>query len=384
MNQRFETLAIHAGQEPDPATGAIMTPVYLTSTYAQSAPGEHKGYEYSRTGNPTRTALERCLAALEGGTRAFAFASGCAAAATVLHLLRAGDHVVCCDDVYGGTYRLMDKVLRGTGLAFTFADLTDPVALERELRPETKLVWLESPTNPLLKVLDIAALCRRARDHGALAVVDNTFLSPYWQNPLALGADVVLHSTTKYLGGHSDLVGGALVVRDAALAEALAFLQNSLGAVPGPLDCFLALRGIKTLPVRMREHEANARRVATWLETRREVRRVIWPGLASPPQHALAVRQARGAGGLISFEIDGGLVAARRVLAATRVFSLAESLGGVESLVEHPALMTHASVEHERRLDLGISDGLIRLSVGLEHPDDLLADLERAFAAAKG
>ena len=383
MTPRFETLAIHAGQEPDPATGAIMTPVYLTSTYVQSAPGESKGYEYSRTGNPTRAALEACLAALEGGRRAFAFASGCAAATAVLHLLRAGDHVVCADDVYGGTYRLMDKVMSRAGLEFTFADLTDPAALGAVLRPNTRLVWLESPTNPLLKVLDIAALCRGAREAGALAVVDNTFLSPYWQNPLALGADVVLHSTTKYLGGHSDLVGGALVVSDAALGERLAFLQNSLGGVPGALDCFLALRGIKTLPVRMRAHEENARRVAEWLASRAEARRVIWPGLPSHPQHALARRQARGSGGMISFELDGDLAAARRFLSATRLFSLAESLGGVESLIEHPAIMTHASVEPARRRELGIGDGLIRLSVGLEHADDLLADLEGAFAAAK-
>jgi len=383
VNDHLETLAIHAGQEPDPTTGAIMTPVYLTSTYVQRAPGESSGYVYSRTGNPTRAALESCLAALEGGRRAFAFASGCAAATTLLHLLRAGDHVVCCDDVYGGTYRLMDKVMRRMNLEFTFADLTDPAALERELRPSTKLVWIESPTNPLLKVLDIQALCRCARAAGALAVVDNTFLSPYWQNPLALGADVVLHSTTKYLGGHSDLVGGALVVDDLALAERLGFLQNSIGAVPGPLDCFLVLRGIKTLPVRMREHENNAARVATWLEERPDVRRVVWPGLRSHPQHALAARQARGAGGMISFELDGDLAAARRFLSATRVFSLAESLGGVESLIEHPALMTHASIEPERRRELGIGDGLIRLSVGLEHPDDLLADLQRAFAAMR-
>jgi cystathionine gamma-lyase len=379
----FETLAIHAGQEPDPATGAIMTPVHLSSTYVQEAPGQHRGYVYSRSGNPTRRALEACLAALEGGNRALAFASGCAASTTVLHLLSAGDHVVCCDDVYGGTYRLFSKVLQRQGLEFTFVDLTDPERLRRNLRPNTRLVWLETPTNPLLKVLDIAALSGIAREHGALTLVDNTFLSPFLQNPLGLGADLVLHSTTKFLNGHSDVIGGAVVASTEGLGENLAFLQNSMGAVPGPLDCFLVLRGIKTLAVRLRQHERNARTVAAYLENHPQVERVIYPGLASHPQHELAGRQARGAGAMISFVLRGGLEAARRFLSATRVFSLAESLGGVESLIEHPAIMTHASVEKPVRERLGIVDGLIRLSVGIEHIDDLTADLERAFAAAR-
>lgn len=381
-DHKFETLAIHAGQEPDASTGAIMTPVFLSSTYVQEAPGEHRGYEYSRTGNPTRTALEQNLAALEGGKRGLAFASGCAATTTILHLLRQGDHVVCCDDVYGGTYRLFDKVLGKLGLEFTFADLTRPESLRECLRPETRLVWIETPTNPLLKVLDIAALAGIAREHGALTVVDNTFLSPYLQNPLRLGADIVVHSTTKFLNGHSDVVGGVLVTGDEELGEQLHFLQNSIGAVPGPLDCFLVLRGIKTLAVRMRQHEENARAVADCLVKHHQVEHVIYPGLPSHPQHELAGRQARGFGGMISFVLRGGLEASRKFLAACRVFSLAESLGGVESLIEHPAIMTHASIEPARRQELGIVDGLIRLSVGIEHFDDLIVDLEGAFEAA--
>ncbi len=379
---RFETLAIHAGQQPDPGTGAIMTPVFLTSTYVQAAPGEHRGYEYSRTANPTRVALEQNIAALEGGQRGIAFASGCAAATTVLHLLKAGDHVVCCDDVYGGTYRLFDKVLSSKGIEFTFADLVDPDGLRNALRENTRLVWIETPTNPLLKVLDIEALAAQARQAGALTLVDNTFMSPYWQNPLQLGADLVLHSTTKFLNGHSDVVGGVVVTRDVQLGEQLAFLQNSIGAIPGPLDCFLVLRGVKTLAVRMQRHEENAQRVVEYLEQHPQVERVIYPGLPSHPQHALAGKQARGFGGMISFVMRGGLDAARKFLAATRVFSLAESLGGVESLIEHPAIMTHASIEPDRRRELGILDGLVRLSVGIEHADDLLADLDGAFAAA--
>ncbi len=379
---KFETLAIHAGQPPEPATGAIMTPVFQTSTYVQKTPGEHLGYEYSRAGNPTRAALERNLAVLEGGRYGFAFSSGCAASTTVTHLLKEGDHVVCCDDVYGGTYRLFDKVMAGRGLRFTFADLRDPAVLTEHLRENTLLVWIETPTNPLLKVLDIAALTEIAHAHGALVLVDNTFMSPYWQNPLAMGADLVLHSTTKFLNGHSDVVGGAVVTSDDQIAERLAFLQKSMGAVPGPMDCFLVLRGIKTLAVRMRQHEENARKIAAYLAEHPQVDSVIYPGLVSHPQHELAARQARGFGGMISFVLLGGLPAARKFLTATRVFSLAESLGGVESLIEHPAIMTHASIERERRQELGIVDGLIRLSVGIEHADDLVADLGRAFAAA--
>ncbi len=381
---KFETLAIHAGQPPDPGTGAIMTPIFQTSTYAQSSPGVHRGYPYSRTANPTRVALESNLAALEGARHGLAFASGLAAATTVLHLLDAGDHVICCDDVYGGVYRLFDKVLSRQGLSFTFADLTVPGALEEHLRPATKLVWIETPTNPLLKVLDIAALSGRAHAHGARTVVDNTFMTPYWQNPLALGADLVLHSTTKYLNGHSDVIGGAVVTNDDDLHERLRFLQNGLGGVPGPLDCFLVLRGIKTLAVRMRQHEENARALAEWLLEQPQVAGVHYPGLPTHPQHEVARRQARGYGGMISFVLEGGLAAARRFLEAARIFSLAESLGGVESLIEHPAIMTHASIEPEKRAALGIGDGLIRLSVGIEHLDDLRADLERGFAAARG
>ena len=379
----FETRAIHAGQDPEPGTGAIMTPVFLTSTYVQTAPGEHKGYDYSRGGNPTRKALEENVAALEGGKHGFAFASGCAASATVLHMLKAGDHVVCCDDVYGGTYRLFDKVLADKGLTFTFADLQDPAVLEAHLRDNTRLVWIETPTNPLLKVLDIAALTERAREHGAWSLVDNTFMSPYWQNPLALGADIVLHSTTKFLNGHSDVIGGVVVTSDDRIAERLAFLQKSIGAVPGPMDCFLVMRGIKTLAVRMRQHEENARRIAEFLGEQSQVEMVIYPGLPSHPQYERARRQARGFGGMISFVLTGGLAAAREFLSATRLFSLAESRGGVESLIEHPAIMTHASIEKQRREELGIVDGLIRLSVGIEHTDDLIADLERAFAAVR-
>ncbi len=381
---RFETRAIHAGQEPDPETGAIMTPVFQTSTYVQPAPGEHRGYEYSRCNNPTRRALEDCLASLEGGCRAVTFSSGCATAATILHLLRQGDHVVCCDNVYGGIYRLFDKVLARFGVEFTFADLTRPEDLAPHLRPETKLVWLESPTNPLLKVLDLAPLCAAAREHGALSVVDNTFMSPYWQNPLDLGADLVMHSTTKFLNGHSDVIGGAVVTRDEDLAEKLFFLQKTIGAVPAPLDCFLTLRGIKTLPLRMERHESNARAVAGYLARQPLVENLVYPGLESHPGHEIAARQARGFGAMISFELKGGLEPSRRFLSATRLFALAESLGGVESLIEHPAIMTHASVEKSVREQIGITDGLVRLSVGVEHVADLIEDLERAFGAAAG
>lgn len=379
----FGTRAIHAGQSPDPVTGAVMTPIYLTSTYAQNGPGEHKGFEYSRTHNLTRFALERNLAALEGGHFGLAFASGLAATDAVLHLLEAGSHVVASDDLYGGTFRLFDKVYRRHGLSFSYADpAAGAKAVEAALRPETRLVWLETPTNPLLKLWDIAQVAAVCRARGVLLAVDNTFMTPFNQTPLALGADLVVHSTTKYLNGHSDVVGGAVVGNDPELGERLAFVQNAAGGVPSPVDSFLVLRGIKTLHVRMARHEDNARALADWLSGHRQVERVIYPGLSSHPQHELARRQQRGFGGMISFDLRGDLDAARRFLKACRVFACAESLGGVESLVEHPAIMTHASVPPDRRRQLGIGDGFIRLSVGIEDLDDLRADLEAAFAAA--
>lgn len=380
---RFETLAIHAGQQPDPTTGAIMTPVYLTSTYVQDGPGAHKGYEYSRTQNPTRHALQDCLAALEGGRHGLAFASGLAATDAILHLLSAGDHVLACDDVYGGTFRIFDKVFRRHGLSFDAVDMTDPSSVARALRPETKLVWIESPTNPMLKLVDLAEVARIARAHGARTVVDNTFATPFFQRPLAHGIDLVAHSTTKYLNGHSDVVGGAVVTDDPDLHARLAFLQNAVGAVPSPMDCFLVLRGLKTLHVRMERHAANALAVARFLEGHPQVERVTYPGLPSHPQHALARRQMTGFGGMLTFVVRGGLPAATAFLRAVRVFACAESLGGVESLIEHPAIMTHASVPPATRAQLGIADGLIRVSVGIESADDLLADLERGFAAAQ-
>ena len=377
----FETLAVHGGQRPDPLTGAVCVPIYQTSTYAQSAPGEHKGYEYSRTDNPTRSALQAALAILEGGTHCRVFASGMAAADALIRLFAPGAHVLCCDDLYGGSYRLFDKVLARQGYAFSFADLTDPAALDAALRPETRLLWIETPTNPLLKVLDLAALAAHCRERGVLVAVDNTFLSPALQNPLALGADFAVHSTTKYINGHADVVGGAVVMNDAALDARLGFLQNAAGAVPGPMDCYLVLRGVKTLALRMRQHEAGARAVAEYLVRQPAVERVLWPGLATHPGHAVAARQARGFGGMLSFVLAGGLPAAQRFIAGLSLFTLAESLGGVESLVELPALMTHASVEPAIRARLGIADGLVRLSVGIEHPADLIADLDAAFAA---
>ena len=380
---KFATLSLHAGQRPDPVTGAVMTPIYLTSTYAQEGPGEHKGYEYSRTHNLTRFALERNIASLEGGAYGFAFASGLAATDTVLHLFDHGTHVVAADDLYGGTFRLFDKVYRRHGFEFTYVDPAGgAAAVEAALRPATRLVWVETPSNPMLKLCDleaVAALCRRKK---ILLAVDNTFMTPFNQRPLELGADIVCHSTTKYLNGHCDVVGGAVVVNDAELSERIAFLQNAVGAVPSPFDSFMVLRGIKTLHVRMARHEENARALAEWLAGHRQVERVIYPGLASHPQHQLAVRQQRGFGGMISFDLRGDLEAARRFLKACRVFACAESLGGVESLVEHPAIMTHASVPPDRRRALGIADGFIRLSVGIEDAADLRADLEAAFAAA--
>jgi cystathionine gamma-lyase len=380
----FGTRAIHAGQKPDATTGAVMTPIYYTSTYAQSAPGVHKGFEYSRTHNLTRFALEGNLASLEGGSGALCFASGLAATSTLLQLFDAGSHVVACDDLYGGTFRLFDKVYRRLGFEFTYVDpLRGADGVADAIRPNTRLVWVETPTNPMLKLVDLAAVAAVCKQRGVMFAVDNTFMTPYFQRPLELGADVVAHSMTKYLNGHSDVVGGALVVQDPGLRDRLAFLQNAAGAVPSPMDSFLVLRGTKTLHIRMDRHESNARAIASWLERHPQVERIIYPGLASHPQHQLARTQARGFGGMISFVLAGGLEASRRFLSACQIFTLAESLGGVESLIEHPAIMTHASVPADRRAQLGIADGFIRLSVGIEDLADLQADLERAFAAAK-
>lgn len=380
MEQRFETRAIHAGCEPDSGTGAIMTPIFQTSTYVQESPGKHKGYDYSRTHNPTRTALEKNIASLEGGNFGLAFSSGMSAISTIAQLLNTGDHVICCDDVYGGTFRLFDKVWKRYGLEFDFTDLTQPQSLERYRKNNTKMIWLESPSNPLLKLVDIEAVALIAKKNNMLVVVDNTFATPFFQKPLKFGADIVMHSTTKYLNGHSDVIGGALVVNDQGLYDKLQFLQNAAGGVPGPFDCFLVLRGIKTLPVRMERHAGNAMKVAQFLENHPKVRRVIYPGLRSHPQHELARKQMAGFGGIITFFIKGGLDAARRFLERVKIFSLAESLGGVESLIEHPAIMTHASLPKEVREKVGISDELIRISVGLENVDDLIEDIEKAFA----
>ena len=376
------TLAIHAGQAPDPSTGAVMTPIYATSTYVQSSPGVHQGFEYSRSHNPTRFAYERCVAALEGGTRGFAFASGLAATSTILELLDAGSHVIAMDDVYGGTYRLFERVRRrSAGLDFSWVDLCDVVAFEAAIRPETKMVWIETPTNPLLKLVDIEQIAAVARKRGLIVVVDNTFCSPIIQRPLELGAHIVMHSATKYLNGHSDIVGGIAVVGDdAELAEQMAFLQNAVGGIQGPFDSFLALRGLKTLHLRMKAHCENALAVAEWLETHSAIERVIYPGLKSHPQHELAKRQMDGFGGMVSVVIKGGIDAAKRFCERTELFALAESLGGVESLVNHPAIMTHASVPMERRERLGLSDALVRLSVGVENVADLQGDLARAMA----
>jgi len=375
------TRAIHAGQSPDPSTGAVMPPIYATSTYAQSSPGVHQGFEYSRSHNPTRFAYERCAAGLEGGTRGFAFASGLAATSTLLELLDSGDHVVAMDDLYGGSYRLFERVRRrSAGLDFSFVDLTDPAAFEAAIKPNTKLVWIETPTNPLLKIVDIAAIAAIAKRHGLIVAVDNTFASPIVQRPLVLGADIVMHSATKYLNGHSDMVGGMLVVGDnAELADQLAFLQNAVGGVQGPFDSFLALRGLKTLHLRMRAHCDNALAIAQHLEKHPAIEKVLYPGLPSHPQHALAKRQMQGFGGIVSVYVKGGLDAARRFCERTELFTLAESLGGVESLVNHPAIMTHASVPPERRAQLGVADNLVRLSVGVEDVTDLVRDLDKAL-----
>ncbi|MFL5805844.1 MAG: cystathionine gamma-synthase [Roseiflexaceae bacterium] len=378
-NYGFATRAIHAGQAPDPGTGAVIVPIYQTSTFAQEAVGVHKGYEYSRSGNPTRAALETALAALDGGRHALAFASGLAAETTVSLLLSAGDHVICGDDVYGGTYRLFDKIFKRLGLTFDFVDTSDVARVAAAIRPETKLIWLETPTNPLLKLADIAAIGGLARPRGIITAVDNTFATPYFQRPLELGADISHYSTTKYLGGHSDVVGGALVLNDEGLYERLKFLQNAAGGVPGPFDSWLVLRGLKTLALRMRAHEANALAVARFLAEHPVVERVIYPGLPTHPQHELARRQMSGFGGMISLVLKGGEAAGREMVRRTKLFTLAESLGGVESLIELPAAMTHASVAGS---PLEVPGGLVRLSVGIEEQDDLIADLEAALGGA--
>jgi cystathionine gamma-lyase len=379
---RFATRAIHAGQEPDPSTGAVMTPIYATSTYAQSSPGVHKGYEYARTQNPTRMAFERCVADLESGRRGFAFASGLAASATLLDALPAGSHVVALDDLYGGTYRLFERVRKtSANLRVTFTDMRERAQLEAAIQPNTRMIWVESPSNPLLKLVDLAMVASVARDRGVLAVADNTFATPYVQRPLEYGFDAVLHSVTKYLNGHSDMVGGAITVgANTELAERLGFLQNAVGAVLSPFDSFLALRGLKTLHLRMARHCENALTVAERLARHPKIRRVHYPGLPDHPQHALARRQMNGFGGMVTLVLHGGLDEARRFLERLRVFACAESLGGVESLAEHPAIMTHASLPADIRATLGIDDSLVRLSVGVEDVDDLIADIEQALA----
>jgi cystathionine gamma-lyase len=382
--QRFATRTIHAGQSPDPGTGAIMQPIYATSTYVQSSPGVHQGYEYSRTQNPTRMAYERCIANLESGSHGFAFASGMAATSTILELVDSGSRIVAMDDLYGGTRRLFDGVRkRSAGLDFSFVDLSNPDAAAAAIGRDTAMVWIETPTNPLLKIVDIEAVTKLAKQCGAVVVVDNTFATPCLQRPLESGADIVMHSATKFINGHSDMVGGIAITADASVAERLAYLQNSIGAVAGPFDSFLALRGVKTLDVRMQRHCDSAMQIATWLEQDSRVARVVYPGLASHPQHALAARQMSGFGGIVTFFIDGELDDAKRFLERCRVFALAESLGGVESLIEHPAIMTHASVPEKERARLGINDQLIRLSVGIEDLADLVADLDQALGATK-
>ena len=379
---QFSTRAIHVGQDPEPLTGAVIVPIYQTSTYVQDAPGEHRGHEYSRTSNPTRDALQTCLANLEGAENGLAFASGMGAISTILTLLNSGDHVVSTDDVYGGTYRVFDKVFRRFGVEFTFVDTSDLSALRGALRPNTKMIWVETPTNPLLRITDLREVTAIARRHGAISVVDNTFMSPALQRPLELGADVVVHSTTKYIGGHSDVVGGFVAAKDSSLHERLKFLQNAVGAVPGPFDSWLTLRGIKTLQLRIAAHEANAAAVARFLEQHPAVTAVIHPSLESHPGHRVQKAQAAGFGSIVGVRVRGDLETARRFCSATKLFLLAESLGGVESLIEHPAIMTHASVPREQREARGITDDFVRLSVGIEHIDDLKDDLDRALRSA--
>jgi cystathionine gamma-lyase len=382
MTQQFGTKAIHAGQQPDPATGAIMTPIYATSTYVQESPGIHKGFEYSRSQNPTRFAYEGCIAALENGSRGFAFASGLAATSAVLELLDSGDHVIASDDMYGGTFRLFERVRkRSAGLTFSYVDMREPENIRRAATSRTRLIWIETPSNPMLKLIDLPAVSSIARDLNALAVADNTFCSPWVQRPLDHGFDVVMHSATKYLNGHSDVIGGVLVIgSNSDLADRLAFLQNATGAVPSPFDAFLVLRGLKTLHLRMRAHCDNAQRVSEWLQGHPRIEKVIYPGLPSHPQHQLALRQMNGFGGMVTILVKGGLNETRRFLERCRIFALAESLGGVESLIEHPAIMTHASVPADQRAEIGISDNLVRLSVGVEDVEDLIADLQQALS----
>ncbi len=378
--QGLQTRAIHAGQQVDPSTGAVMPPIYATSTYAQESPGVHQGFEYSRTHNPTRFAFERCVADLENGSHGFAFSSGMAATATILELLDSGDHIIAMDDLYGGTNRLFNRVRqRSAGLRFTFADLSRPGAMEAAVRENTRMIWIESPTNPMLKLVDLQQVAAFAKAHGLLAVMDNTFASPVLQNPLDYGFDIVMHSATKYINGHSDVVAGVAVVNDDALAERMAFLQNSIGSVLGPFDSYLAVRGAKTLPLRMQAHCANAQSIAQWLENDPRVERVIYPGLASHPQHDLASRQMRGFGGIITVLVKGGEAEARRMMERCQVFALAESLGGIESLINHPAIMTHAAIPADERREIGIHDNLVRLSVGIENVEDLIADLDQAL-----
>ena len=382
-NYRFDTLCIHGGQHHDSVTGAVMAPIVMSTTFAQDGPGEHRGYDYGRAGNPTRDALEACLASLEGGTSGIAFGSGCAATTSILMLLKAGDHVLVGDDVYGGTFRIFDKVMKQFGLEATFLDLADPAKVKAAIRPNTKMLWAETPSNPMLKIFDIAKLAEVAKSAGLTFVVDNTFATPALQRPLALGADLVVHSATKYLNGHSDVVSGIAATRSPDLAERLHFVQKAVGGVPSPFDCYLVLRGLKTLAVRMERHVATAKGIANFLVSHAQVERVHYPGLETHPGFDVASRQMKGPGGMLSFDLRGGLPAATAFLKNTKVFACAESLGGVESLAEHPAIMTHASVPAEARLALGIGDGLIRLSIGIEDADDLRDDLERGFAAAK-
>lgn len=381
-NYGFETRAIHTGQPPDPTTGAIMTPVYLTSTYAQSSPGVHKGYEYSRSHNPTRKAYEACVADLEGGDHGFAFASGLSASSIVMQLINSGDHVIAGDDMYGGTFRLFDKVFKPNGYDFSYVDFTRAANIDKAFKPRTKLVWIETPTNPMLKLADIAAIAERVHAKGALLAVDNTFMSPYFQRPLEHGADIVVHSSTKYINGHSDVVGGVAVVKDKALADKIAFFSNAMGPIASPFDSYLAMRSLKTLAVRMKAHQENALAVAEFLVKHPKIEKVIYPGLKSHPQHELAKKQMHGFGGMVSVVLNGGIKETRGFLESVRIFTLAESLGGVESLVNHPAIMTHASVPPETRKALGISDSLVRLSVGIESKADLIHDLEQALARA--
>lgn len=376
----FATRAIHAGQDPEPVTGAVMTPIFQTSTFAQESPGKHKGFEYSRSENPTRIAYETCVASLEKAKHGLAFSSGLAAIDAVIHLLSSGDHLVCCDDVYGGTYRIFERVYKQLGIEVSFVDFSDLHQLEAAIKDNTKLIWFETPTNPLLKILDIEAVAKLGKAKGLLTVVDNTFMSPYFQNPLDYGVDVVVHSVTKYMNGHSDVVGGVLVTNSDDLHEKLKFHQYAIGAVPGPMDCFLVMRGLKTLHLRMEQHQKSAMEIAKYLEAHEKVERVIYPGLESHPQHDIAKKQMSGFGGMLTFFIKGGLKESKTFLEKVKIFTLAESLGGVESLIEHPAIMTHASIPAEVRKEIGIDDNLVRVSVGVENLEDLQKDLEQALS----